>query len=281
MQSRHFEAHATGLFLATILFALGTGCSEGAWASPERTDSSTSAVLSLPRRESFTPGARDKLTGYRLAVRSTGGACTAPPPVDQVNRWTTSDITVKIRQGCDYSMGVELGDIDSTAKSLKETYFTNIDDHGLGKLLHAASFAGMSTITVKMVLGITEAGRRAGFEGSGVETPEPNDATTDVSVEVSVDASPARNPDAPRDAGSPVEAGPPVDAKPPVEAGPPRDAGSGAAEGGGAAGLDCTRDVVPPTAPDYTCAQQAEWDKCKEDWMAEYCNIACGRCGDR
>ena len=33
-------------------------------------------------------------------------------------------------------------------------------------------------------------------------------------------------------------------------------------------------------APDhrYTCAQQAGWGKCGESWMANKCNLSCGRC---
>ncbi len=39
----------------------------------------------------------------------------------------------------------------------------------------------------------------------------------------------------------------------------------------------CT-DIAP--TPDYTCAEQAAWGKCKEDWMLKFCDKSCGRCPD-
>ena len=45
------------------------------------------------------------------------------------------------------------------------------------------------------------------------------------------------------------------------------------AQGGG--GDTCTN--VAPSG-DYTCSQQAAWGKCGEPWMADYCDLACGRC---
>ncbi|KAJ3046444.1 hypothetical protein HK097_000854 [Rhizophlyctis rosea] len=38
---------------------------------------------------------------------------------------------------------------------------------------------------------------------------------------------------------------------------------------------DCV-DVAPDN--EYTCAQQAEWGKCTEDWMAGWCKKSCGTC---
>ena len=40
--------------------------------------------------------------------------------------------------------------------------------------------------------------------------------------------------------------------------------------------IDCTQDVPPDSQ--YTCAQQAQWNKCNESWMKGFCNISCGRC---
>ncbi len=42
------------------------------------------------------------------------------------------------------------------------------------------------------------------------------------------------------------------------------------------AGDTCTD--VPPAGSDYTCAQQAQWGKCGEPWMADFCDASCGRC---
>lgn len=59
------------------------------------------------------------------------------------------------------------------------------------------------------------------------------------------------------------------------------------AGGGGGGGGDNNGDDQPATQatqggssslPDFPCAQQAEWGKCGEWWMAGKCNRSCGRC---
>ena len=37
-------------------------------------------------------------------------------------------------------------------------------------------------------------------------------------------------------------------------------------------------DVQPPSAAQYSCAQQASWGKCGESWMQGYCKKSCGKC---
>jgi len=45
--------------------------------------------------------------------------------------------------------------------------------------------------------------------------------------------------------------------------------------GGGGGGGSCSDN--PPNSQ-YTCAQQASWNKCGESWMQNYCHKSCGRC---
>ena len=44
--------------------------------------------------------------------------------------------------------------------------------------------------------------------------------------------------------------------------------------------IDTGTEDCPNIPPDdqYTCEEQASWDKCEEDWMIGYCHKSCGRC---
>lgn len=43
-----------------------------------------------------------------------------------------------------------------------------------------------------------------------------------------------------------------------------------------AAARQC-RDIPPPPG-NFSCSQEAQWNKCEESWMENYCEISCGRC---
>ena len=47
---------------------------------------------------------------------------------------------------------------------------------------------------------------------------------------------------------------------------------------GGEGSTECVDEPVPGDS--YTCAEQAGWGKCDEEWMRGYCNLSCARCGD-
>lgn len=51
--------------------------------------------------------------------------------------------------------------------------------------------------------------------------------------------------------------------------------GTNGSGGSGGQGAPCT-DVAP--SAEYTCAQQAGWGKCGEDWMQGFCDASCERC---
>ncbi|HXS16983.1 MAG TPA: hypothetical protein VN764_07330, partial [Polyangiaceae bacterium] len=55
--------------------------------------------------------------------------------------------------------------------------------------------------------------------------------------------------------------------------------GSGGADTASGGGEACT-DEYPPSDDGYTCEEQAGWGKCNEDWLIDYCDLSCGRCGD-
>ncbi|PAV65292.1 hypothetical protein WR25_13032 [Diploscapter pachys] len=46
----------------------------------------------------------------------------------------------------------------------------------------------------------------------------------------------------------------------------------------GCTGSNCNTDVRPPTSLEYSCSQQAGWNKCGESWMQGYCCMSCKRC---
>eukprot|EP01025_Chloroclados_australasicus_P024572 TRINITY_DN24645_c0_g1_i5.p1 TRINITY_DN24645_c0_g1~~TRINITY_DN24645_c0_g1_i5.p1 ORF type:complete len:131 (-),score=3.50 TRINITY_DN24645_c0_g1_i5:463-855(-) len=41
----------------------------------------------------------------------------------------------------------------------------------------------------------------------------------------------------------------------------------------------CT-DILPKSAPDVSCAEQAAFGNCDKDYLQGYCNLTCQRCGD-
>lgn len=59
--------------------------------------------------------------------------------------------------------------------------------------------------------------------------------------------------------------------------GAPAAGGSGAG-GDGAGGEGACSDEYP-FDDGYSCEEQAGWGKCNEDWLIDYCDLSCGRCG--
>ncbi len=320
--------HSTSFILAASILSLLAGCAvdSSSQAIDGPSDESTSAIVTLPRRDGFPVDARAKLTGYRLVIKPIAGSCTSPTSVDDTNSWVATNVTAQIRQGCDYSIGVELGNLDTTGYRLKDTYFTNVNANGMAKILRASEFLDKPTLSLGLQLAITEAGRAAGFSG-GVVLPS---RQTDLSIEVSVDAGATPNScqsgdtseGSLSDQSEAKKLCPTWCSHKKAEWNgqwttrtngtsvcgcvcPQADAGSSAqckdsdtqcaawaARGeckanpdymlpnccASCAASDCTRDVRPPSAPQYTCKQQADWKKCNESWMKGYCNISCGRC---
>src|SRR5688572_4157433 len=56
-------------------------------------------------------------------------------------------------------------------------------------------------------------------------------------------------------------------------------ASGGSVSSGGAGGAEACTDEYP-FDDGYTCTEQAGFGKCQEDWLIDYCNLSCGRCGD-
>ncbi len=345
--------HAVVICLSASLMTLAVGCAAGSTSSSSsegESQDTTQAVVTLPSRESFAPSVRTRLTGYHLVIKAMAGGCGTAGETDQTQLWSVSAITTQIRQGCDYSIGMELGEKTGTATRLSEVFYTNLDANGIGRILRASQFANMPAVNLKLELGITDAGRRAGFGNEGVVVG----SNTDLSINVSVDAGaptprPATCQSGDFSEGSLMDSDEAnrvcptwcshknavwnkqwtsrgdgtsvcgcVCQQPSVpDAGPEcKNTNSQCADWAAlgeckknpdymltnccvscntreqpaapstptpptnpaSPSIECTRDVPPPTATEFTCAQQAGWGKCKETWMANYCNIACGRC---
>jgi hypothetical protein len=54
--------------------------------------------------------------------------------------------------------------------------------------------------------------------------------------------------------------------------------GSGGTPNGGTGGAATPPCTDEPPDEQYTCADQASWGKCNEEWMLDRCNLSCGRC---
>ncbi len=159
----------------------------------------SSISLSLPDRSKIAPDAQTKLTAYHVIIEPMLENCNEAKPIDIVDKWeVTSTPSYKIKKGCDYSIGMELGKLDETGKVLKPVYFTNWTGSKKGELLKATT---EDLIKMQVHLKITDEGRAAGL-GSAL----PSTGDSDLSIEVIVGDQPNPTP-SPTPTTTPTPAG--------------------------------------------------------------------------
>jgi hypothetical protein len=122
----------------------------------------SSLEIRLPDRSRF--GAKQNLlSGYRLIIEPTSNGCPNPTQANDVRSWAQSILETKVAQGCDYSIGLELGELASGA--LSAVYFTNYRGAGQGQRLLASEIAGRDRVQLTLRLEPTDAARKAGLAG--------------------------------------------------------------------------------------------------------------------
>lgn len=148
-------------------------------------------AISLPDKAKIStePGkesAKDKLTSYRLIIEPLSTSCVDAKTIEFIGAWQNASLNQKIKKGCDYSIGLELGNnasqVTAETKKLDVIYFTNWTGPKTGQKLAATQLDKVST---ELKLTLTNDGKAAGFIGgtSGTVTPA---GESDLSVEVTI-----------------------------------------------------------------------------------------------
>lgn len=159
-----------GLTAFTIVFAASlASCKSRAYSPANAPGGSglSSISVGLPDTSAMNEAQRNLLNGFRLLIEPLDPSCPRATTVDSTRTWTASSFTQSVAQGCDYSIGLELGSMtDPFAQSLSASYFSNIKGPRDAEILRKEAIAGKTQLSVKIVLRVTADGIAAGF-GNG------------------------------------------------------------------------------------------------------------------
>lgn len=140
----------------------------------KRSNSSISSVsFRLPSRDVLAPNAKEIIDGYHLVIEKVDGDCHNFSNVDKTLGWNETTLQEKIGQGCNYNVIVEIGKLASSSTALREVYFTNRQGSEIGHKLSKEYIGTQKTVSLQIVLTITEAGRKAGLTCTATSTEEP------------------------------------------------------------------------------------------------------------
>lgn len=171
-----------------VTIAFVAGCAS-ATVSCSRPDDATGAfpggsslssiAVGLPDTSGMSDSQKNLLTGFRLLIEPLDPACPRATKVDATRAWTASNFTQSVAQGCDYSIGLELGEMSSaqgasSSPVLSAAYFSNIKGPRDAEILRRDAIAGRAQVSIKIMLRVTQAGVAAGF---GSDTSLQGDVT--------------------------------------------------------------------------------------------------------
>ena len=152
----------THLFVLVLSLGLANACHKKA-DTDNGNAQLTSVAIASPDLTPFTGNLKSLLTGYRVAILSNDQTCST---LNQIKPLAIGDVSVdfKLRQGCDYSLTVEMGKLPVGAGflNLEKIYFTNAHE-GLVQEIKKEDFAGKKTYEVSVILKATADGIAAGF----------------------------------------------------------------------------------------------------------------------
>lgn len=129
----------------------------------------SSITVGLPDTSRLGEGRQKRLNGYRVVIETLDPACPRASSIDATVRWGAAASQHKIAQGCDYSIGMELGELKDPATSraeLARVFFTNISGPRDGHIVRKEDIAGKDSLALNLILKVTAAGREAGFGGN-------------------------------------------------------------------------------------------------------------------
>ncbi len=152
------------------LASAAASCARPEYATGNYTGGSSlsSIAVGLPDTSGMNESQRNLLTGFRLLIEPLDPACARATKVDATRAWTANNFTQSVAQGCDYSIGLELGALGSTGsgnsgQSLSAAYFSNIKGPRDAEILRKDAIAGKAQVSIRIMLRVTTAGIAAGF----------------------------------------------------------------------------------------------------------------------
>jgi len=167
----------------SFLFSLLSACGPGGFSQanfPGSAGSLSSITVGLPDTSNLGAEQKKLLNGFRLLIEPLDASCPRATTLDMTRTWTAGTFTQTVAQGCDYSIGMELGSLtegtSSSSQGLDSVYFSNIRGPRDAEILRKDAIAGKTSVAMKINLKVTQVGVGAGF-GSGSQmqgevTPE-------------------------------------------------------------------------------------------------------------
>ena len=152
-------------------------------STPGGGGSLSSITVGLPDTNAMGAEQKKLLNGFRLVIEPLDASCPRASSQDLTRTWTAASFTQTVAQGCDYSVGLELGSMsDPFAQSLTAVYYTNIKGPRDAEILRKEAIAGKSAVAIKITLKVTQTGIVAGF-GTGSQlqgqvTPDSGNGTS-------------------------------------------------------------------------------------------------------
>ena len=169
--------------LLSLLVGLLSSCGPGGFSQanfPGSSGSLSSITVGLPDTSNLGAEQKKLLNGFRLLIEPLDASCPRATTLDMTRTWTAGTFTQTVAQGCDYSIGMELGSMSdgpsSSSQGLDSVYFSNIKGPRDAEILRKDAIAGKTSVAMKINLKVTQVGVAAGF-GSGSQmqgqvTPE-------------------------------------------------------------------------------------------------------------
>lgn len=167
----------------SLLVSLLSACGPGGFSRanyPGIGGSLSSITVGLPDTANLGAEQKKLLNGFRLVIEPLDASCPRATTLDLTRTWTAATFTQTVAQGCDYSVGMELGSLtagaDLSAQALDSVYFSNIRGPRDAEILRKDAIAGKTTVAMKINLKVTQVGVAAGFgagsQMQGQVTPE-------------------------------------------------------------------------------------------------------------
>lgn len=121
-----------------------------------KTGASLSAIdVALPDRTSYTAVQQQLLSGYEFLIEPLAqqpATCQGATSHKQTYTWTNTKLTESVKQGCDYSLGMRVGQLATDGKSLQLVLFSNWTGAQKGLVLSAGEIGNKPNLAVTISL---------------------------------------------------------------------------------------------------------------------------------
>jgi len=156
------------------------------------------STITLDMSDKFSDDQLKLLTGYNFTInpveslgQGQGASCKNPTNVNITAPFSAGIVRInkKVRQGCNYSIGLQIGSLSADKLQLSKVYFTNLNFDGLGYFLEKNKFGGQSEFAIKLEIRITKAGVEDGL-GVNDDSIDTGSDMTSINVGVKINYDP-------------------------------------------------------------------------------------------